>query len=379
MPRRRTGIEMKHQTRCATRSGSRRCTCRPTYQAEVWSSRDGRKIRRRFAAEASAIAWQAEARYSLGRGRLRAAPSNTLRGAGDVLLAGMESGAIRNRSGDVYKPSVIRGYRQALRSHVLPDLGGAKLADLRHADLQALADRLLAAGLNPSTIKNAFLPVRVIYKRALRDGEVAVNPTTPLELPAHRGRRDRVASPAEAAELIQAVPDGDRTLWATAFYSGLRRGELLALRWENVDHTTGAIRVDSSLDLQFGEVAPKSSAGRRYVPMAHTLRGFLLEHRVATASARLVFTSRTGRHFDPPSVQARADKAWSTAKLKRITLHEARHTYASLMIAAGVPLEELCEYMGHSSITVTRDLYGHLLPDARIRAAELLDAYLVGT
>jgi integrase len=76
------------------------------------------------------------------------------------------------------------------------------------------------------------MPLRVIYRRALARGEVAVNPCTGLELPAVRGRRDRIASPAEAAALIEALPESDRALWATALYAGLRRGELLALRWE---------------------------------------------------------------------------------------------------------------------------------------------------
>jgi integrase len=288
----------------------------------------------------------------------------------------MESGVVRNRSGDTYKPSVIRGYRQALNDYVLPDLGGMKLTDVRRGDLQALADRLFAAKLNPSTIRNTFLPVRVIYRRAVRDGDVAVNPATLLELPAHRGRRDRVASPEEAAALVNALRLRDQALWATAFYSGLRRGELLALRWKNVDLADSTIRVDVSLDLLHGLVEPKSRAGRRIVPMAAALRSFLLAHKVATPSTELLFTSRTGRHFDPPSVQKRADRTWREAELTRITLHEARHTYASLMIAAGVRLEDLCEFMGHASITITRDLYGHLLPDSRQIAASLLDAYI---
>lgn len=79
------------------------------------------------------------------------------------------------------------------------------------------------------------MPLRAIYRRAIARGEVEVNPTTGLELPAVRSKRDRIASPEEAAALIAALPEQDRALWATAMYAGLRRGELMALRWDHLD------------------------------------------------------------------------------------------------------------------------------------------------
>ena len=119
-----------------------------------------------------------------------------------------------------------------------------RLSDLTRADLQDFADRLLAEGLDPSTIRNSLLPLRAIFRRAVARGEVAVNPTTGLELPAVRGRRERIASPAEASRPDRgAVPSGDRAMWATAFYAGLRLGELRALRWDDVDLAAGIIHV----------------------------------------------------------------------------------------------------------------------------------------
>jgi site-specific recombinase XerC len=93
--------------------------------------------------------------------------------------------------------------------------GGAKLSEIRRADVQALIDRLMTEGHGASTIRNTLLPLRVIFRRALVRGEVAVNPTMGLELPAVRGRRDRIASPSEAARLLAAL-DRDQVLWATA-------------------------------------------------------------------------------------------------------------------------------------------------------------------
>jgi integrase len=140
---------------------------------------------------------------------------------------------IRNRSGDEYKPSVLRSYRRSLAGRVLPELGTVRLSELRRIDVQDFADRLLAEGLDPSAIRNTLMPLRAIFRRAVALGEIAVNPTTGLELPAVRGKRDRIASPeeAKACGLLDALPPANQALWATAFYAGLRRGELRALMW----------------------------------------------------------------------------------------------------------------------------------------------------
>jgi integrase len=287
-------------------------------------------------------------------------------------------GSIRTRSGDKYKPSTLRGYEQALRDHILPDLGAAKLSDVARADVQDLADRLLAKGLDPSTIRNALMPLRAIYRRAVSRGDLAVNPTTGLELPAVRGHRDRVASPAEAAALLAALPEHERPLWATALYGGLRRGELMALAWEHVDLAEGVIRVEGSYDPKAGEyVTPKSRAGTRKVPIASALREHLVAHRLRSGrAAGLVFGTSPSRPFDSWQVKRRADKAWRAAGLTPIGLHESRHTFASLMIAAGVNAKALAVYMGHASVTITLDRYGHLMPGNEGEAAGLLDAYL---
>jgi integrase len=365
-----------------------RCNCSPSYEASVFSVRDGKKLRKTFATLAAAKDWRAEATTAVRRGTMRAPSRATLREASEEWLAGAEEGAIRSRSGKSFKPSTLRIYRQALRTHVLPGLGGARLSDIRILDVQDLADRLLAGGADPSTVRNAIAPLRVIFRRAVFRGEIAVNPTSGLELPSARGRRERVASPREAAELIAALPPGDRGLWSTAMYAGLRRGELLALRWEDVDLSVGVIRVERSYDPKEGVfVEPKTRAGRRSVPIASVLRGTLIEHRLASGrSEGLVFGATAERPFTPSNVRRRAHTAWRNANelagdvrlgpLQPISLHECRHTFASLMIASGVNAKALASYMGHASVTITYDRYGHLMPGNESEAAALLHAYL---
>ena len=172
------------------------------------------------------------------------------------------------------------------------------------------------------------------------------------------------------------MPERDRALWATALYGGLRRGELQALRWTDIDLAGGVIRVERSWDVREGEIEPKSRAGRRKVPIAAVLRDHLVEHRQRNGRGVLVFARPDGRAFDGPTVDARAKKAWMSARLQPITLHEARHTFASMMIAAGVNAKALATYMGHASVTITYDRYGHLMPGNEDEAAALLDDYL---
>lgn len=290
----------------------------------------------------------------------------------------MRSGKVRTRSGEPYKPSAIRSYEAALESRVLPALGAKRLADVQRRDVQRLADDLLGDGLDPSTVRNVLMPLRVIFRRAVEDGDLAVNPTGNLRLPAVKGRRERIASPEEAQALIAVLPERDRAVWATALYAGLRRGELLALRWEDVDLAGGVIRVERAYDEKARVVVvPKSRAGRRAVPIVGALRDELTAHKARQGrDAGLVFGSAPDVPFVSSNVWRRAQVAWRRAGVDPIGLHEARHTFASVLIAAGVNAKAITTYMGHASIQTTYDLYGKLMPGSEAEATALVDAYL---
>jgi integrase len=146
----------------------------------------------------------------------------------------------------------------------------------------------------------------------------------------------------------------------------------MALRWDDVDLAEGVMRVERSYDPKAREfVSPKSMAGVRRVPIPTILKSHLMAVR---KPGELVFGN------DEPFVYwptvDRAKRAWKDSGLDPIGLHEARHTYASLMIAAGVNAKALSTYLGHASITITLDRYGHLMPGKEEHAAALLDAYL---
>ena len=313
------------------------------------------------------------------RDRLDAPSATTLSEAAEQWLEGARSGVVRTRSGEPYKPSAIRSYAAALRNYLLPKLGHLPLTAITRARIQDLADSMVRDGKAPATVANATLPLRAIYRRLLDREELTVNPTERLSLPRDRRRRERIAEPGELSALLAALDDRHRVLWATAAYTGLRRGELQALRWQTVDLAAGILRVEHSWDRVAGLVEPKSRTGRRKVPIPAALAPELVSHLARqSAGAEFVFEGPGGDPFDTSNAIRSAKRAWAGAGLKPLGFHECRHTYASLMIAAGVNAKALSTYLGHSSIMVTLDRYGHLMPGNEREAAERLDAYLEG-
>ena len=137
------------------------------------------------------------------------------------------------------------------------------------------------------------------------------------------------------------------------------------------------ITVDNGWDPYEGELEPESRAGSRTVPMTGDLHVILAEHRRSSQRIHgLVFGRTATLPFAPSSVDQRAKRVWKRAGLRGIGLHEARHTYASYLIAAGVDMKAISEYMGHTSVAFTYDRYGHLLPGSHAENAAKLDAYL---
>jgi len=300
---------------------------------------------------------------------------------------------------------VVRGYRADLDHYVLRELGGRRLADVTSEELQALVDRLNGQGLSGQKVRNVIVPLQALYRYNRR--RVPIDPTDGLDLPAGGKRRERAATPEEAAELLETLPEEDRPLWATAFYGGLRRGELRALRWRDVSGLFAeepvTIRVEASWDDYAGAVDPKSLKGKRTVPVPEILRPFLEAHRTRGMSVEaitrdegeaFVFGRTPSAPFTPTHIRKRAITAWTAENERRIKeakekdepppkllvpimLQECRHTYVSLMHAAGVPLERIGDHVGHSSTYMT-DRYRHLLEGQAAEDAARLDAFVNG-
>jgi integrase len=393
------GIRVRHSRSCRSRDGAR-CSCTPSAEAWVYSRRDDKKIRKTFSgrgALSAAKGWRADALTALNRGRLRAPTQTTLAEAAAEWLEGAKSGAIPNRAGDRYKPAALRGYERSLNLRILPELGHMRLSAITRADVQDFADQFTAKGLAPSTVQNTLDPLRVIFRRAIRRDVIAVDPTENLELRRPKGRRERIATPAEAVALLAQLAGVERVLYATAFYTGLRRGELRALRRSDVDLPGRVIHVRRGWDDVEGEQDGKSEAAERDVPILDLLAPELAAHllRLQPGGDPLVFGLDAEQPFYPSTVRNRAMAAWKAAndqardehvkaggneddapRLEPIGLHEARHTCASILIASGANPKVIQKVMGHATIQMTFDQYGHLMPGGLEEAASAANRYL---
>ena len=280
----------------------------------------GASSARRSGAWPTRSVWRDDARVEVRRGLLARLAAADGRRAAAGWLEGARAGRIRNRSGDVYKPSALRGYEELAAAAAAAGVRRTSASTASRAWTSRTSSRTCSAtGLGPSTIRNTLMPLRAIYRRAVARGEVAVNPTRGLELPAVRGRRDRIASPAEAAALLAAL-EQDRALWATAMYAGLRRGELQGLRIEDIDLRRGVIGVRRTWDPVEGPLDPKSRSGVRVVPIPARLKAILAEHLLGLAWSRgLAFGRSPERPFSPKTIHNRARRAWASSSRSRST------------------------------------------------------------
>jgi integrase len=372
------GISRQHARSCASRAG-KRCSCSPTFKAVVSFARGQRRVKT-FGTLTEAEAWRARQLAAKTRARQTAPSSATLREAAGEYLAGMREGSIKTRSGQTYKPSTIRSYEHSLELHALPDLGGRRVADVRTSDVQRLVERMSAQGVAGTTIANTVNPLRAIYRRLVVLDRVSENPTRGAVLPTSRSKRLHAGDPAEASRILAAVADQDRCAWAFAFWAGLRLGELRGLRWGDVDERAGVIHVRRSWDRSEGEVAPKSAAGIRDVPILEPLRAHITARRAScewsSDPAGLVLGATRRAAFGYTGIRKRTIKALAAAGLEHVTLHEARHSFASYLAASGISLKGLTTILGHSSVTVSLDRYGHMFQGELAAEAAQVNAWL---
>jgi len=297
---------------------------RPRYRGTAFDKRAKRHLFGPWTLHlAEARAWRVDAMARLQNGTLSADLGPTVREAVQRFLTGIDAGTIRDRSGHPYKPSTRRGYRRHLLGHTVPAFGASRLARLTRQDVQVWVDSLDGA---PSTVRNAVTALRALYAWAIPRGLAQTNPTRDLRLPSGEKERDRIASPTEAAALVEALPPHDQALFGLAVDAGLRLGEILALRWEVIDLEGLTLRVERSWDASSRQfVKPKSKAGTRTVPIIDRLAMLLADHRVLTnhPTGGLLFESDRvpEQPVHPTPLRRRLYVAWREAKLEPLGLH----------------------------------------------------------
>lgn len=390
------GVVRRHAKRCPAREG-KRCRCSSGWEAWVYLSREKKKVRRTFKTKREAKDWRSEALTAARKGELRRAPKEhrTLYEALVDFVAGMKSGEVRPKNKERYKPNTIRSYERAVRLRYKDsELGALRPSEVRRADVQSFADDLLAT-LSGRSASNTLNPLQAFYRRANDRDELANQPTEGIDVPLGKSLRPRrIVAPDEAARLIALLPLEDRALWATAFYAGLRRGELQALRCEDIDLARNLLHVRKGWDQEEGEIEPKSEAAKRTIPLLAVLRDFLDDQLVRTGRTGTdrIFGRAAEQVFYPSTIDGRARRAWKAHNLAEreaaeeedrapvlvtlLTQHECRHTFASLLIDTGANPKAIQVVMGHSKIQTTFDVYGHLLPGSYDDVRARMDAYL---
>ena len=390
------GIRPRHSERCRSKRTGGECDCDPPYEASVWSTFEKTKIRKTLPTKQEAIKWRRKHLGLAEAGQLRAPSRLTLAETAYTWLDMARAEEILNRSGKRYKPSALRTIEQDFRLRLIPELGTHFMSDIERADLQRRVGVWLGRKLSASKIHTCVNAARVLWRDfdliTGTDNLLLIDPTKGLRLPAVPvGGRDRIATADEAHRLIAALEEEDQALWATALYAGMRHGELQALRAEKIELALKRIKVHAGWDQYEGEIDTKTEKGRRTTVVIELLETMLAEHlrRTGRTGKDLVFGKDADTPYNGNTVHYRARRAWKIARqredeediipeherIRPIGLHECRHTAVSHMLDAGITIDKVSKFIGHASITVTIDRYGHLLPGGEAEAAALLDEY----
>jgi integrase len=269
------------------------------------------------------------------------------------------------------KRTTVQDYRIMLRRHLGLFFAKRPLSSIEPGDISDYIAAKRRAGLAMKTVTNHLQFAHGVFAFSLRRGWVVTNPVALADRPrAEPGDPDiRFLDREELEALLRAAADDylgalDRVLWITAAMTGLRQGELVALRWRDVDWSARAVRVRRSYSRGQWST-PKSRRSIRAVPLADRVAGELEQHfaRSAYTDDDLVFCHpHTGTPYDASKSRVRFKDALRRAELREIRFHDLRHTYGTLMAAAGTPLRTLQGWMGHRHYKTT-EIYADFAPD----------------
>jgi len=281
-------------------------------------------------------------------------------------------------------------YAGLARTHVVDSsLGRTPLDRIRPTTVERFIAELRGKGLSESTVRQVYTVARAVGDAAVRDRLLGVNPFGQVKRPRVTKREASHLSAQEVRQLVDAA-EGSRyaDLFVVLAWSGLRRGEALALRWADVDYGQQTARVRGTLARQDGALVvsePKTASSRRTVPLSPDVAEAFrrVESRTSEERARagskwhetgFVFVTELGEPCDPRNALRALTVAAERAGLPGVGLHTLRHSAASLMLSAGVPLTVVSKMLGHSGIAITADVYGHVAPEVALDAANALAA-----
>ena len=299
-------------------------------------------------------------------------------------------GWLENTCRPIVRPLTYLQYRSVIKVHLMPILGHVSLQKLTPEMVRGLYRRRLDEGYKPRTIGSMRGVLHRALEDAVKDGLVARNVASLAKAPRIE-RRDmqQVLTVEEAKKLLDVARDASLdVLLLVALTAGMRRGELLALQWSDVDFGNGTLFVHRTVarvtgrGLVVGE--PKSKSGRRRIVLPLVAVDALKEHRVRQQEMKLaagsdwqdgdiVFCRKNGTFFEPNTMGEKLDRLLVQAGFPHMRFHDLRHSAATILLAAGVHPKIVQERLGHSSVAITLDVYSHVLPSMQQETAKKID------
>jgi integrase len=318
-----------------------------------------------------------EARHALRKGTFVAGPK--------ITTAQWLERWLRDVAKPNVRPSTFRRYKDLTEQHIAPSLGRIPLERLTPADVRQLLNAK-GADLAPRTVHHIRAVLRTALHQAERDGLVQRNAGALAESPRVERQEMKAFTPDEARAFQQAIKgDPEEALYLVTLDAGLRQGEVLGLRWQDVDLAAGVVRVTYALQRVDGKlqlVDVKSKTSHRAIKLGAVAAQALRAHhaRQADESGRvtwlpfgLVFTGAHGLPLDGTALTKRFQALLQRVGLPRLRFHDLRHSSASLLLSQHIPARVVMERLGHSTITLTMNTYSHVIAELNQEAADAMD------
>jgi integrase len=273
----------------------------------------------------------------------------------------------------MYKPSTQKHRRFMLKKHLLPEFGDKAVCDITRQEIQGYVARLMQAGYAPKSIDHIHDVLSAVLRTAVKWGHLLENPAGGVQLPSLKCVRPKWAlTSQQATALVDALPPMAQAMVGLAMLSGLRRGELFALRWKDIDESGRRLSVRESVyDGEFG--TPKTEAGVRQIPLSGPAFGLVLKWKAKAKKSdpeSLVFGTRLGTPIVPNNVLRRTVfPACDRLGMPRTTWLTFRRTYSSWSHHKGVPGKVIAQLMGHANVDTTLNVYTQVL-DGSVRDAD---------
>jgi integrase len=349
-----------------------------TWRAQL--SVDGRRISKGFKTKAEAQEWLRSTQTQVERGFDYHAGKITL---AEYLSQWLESHRVSLR------PKTADQYQRVIEKHILPHLGDIQVKNLRITRVEQFYSELVQAGMGVRTVRIVHTILHKALEKALRYGLVMSNPAHGAALPRYKHGEMQVLDESQVTQFLVAAQDSPyQALYHLALTTGMRQGELLGLKWTDLQWHSGALLVQRQLQDIRGQGTiyqePKTRAGRRTIKLGEGTLQALRLHRErqqvlkASAGSRwkendLIFPSKVGTPRDPSNLRLDFNRILEKAGLPKIRFHDLRHTAASLMLNHGVPVIVASKRLGHSKPSITLDIYGHLYQEMQDEVARKMD------